>query len=108
MILEKMEIAYMNSMFSIALFSEEIEVDDTFRNMQKNILYAGMSNCESITFDFCRREMDCLDQVTKIAMKSQRKKWVEHYASIRKKVEEELGERGMVRVDNATSTTSNT
>ena len=35
MILEKMEIAYMNSMFSIALFSEEIEVDDTFRNMQK-------------------------------------------------------------------------
>lgn len=96
MTFEKMELAHMSSMFSIALFSEEIEVDDTFRNMQKNILYAGMSNCESITFDFSKREMNCLDQVTKIAMKSQRKKWVEHYASIRKKVEEELKERELI------------
>lgn len=94
MTFEKMELAYMSSMFSIALFSEEMELDDTFRNIEKKILYANMSSCESVTFEFSDQEMNCLDKVTKIAMKSERKEWIEHYGSIREKVEEELKERG--------------
>lgn len=108
MTLEKMELTCMSSMFSIALFSEEIEVDDTFGNIEKKILYANMSRCESITFEFSDQEMNCLDKVTKIAMKSERKEWIEHYGSIRGKVEEELKERGMILVDNATSTNHST
>lgn len=96
MTFEKMELAYISSMFSVALFSEEMEVDDTFRNIEKKILYANMSSCESITFDFSNREMNCLDKVTKIAMRSDRKGWVEHYGSIRKKVEKELKKRGLL------------
>lgn len=96
MTFEKMELAYISSMFSIALFSKEMEADDTFRGIEKNILYANMSNCESITFDFSDREINCLNKVTKIVMKSDRKEWVKHYGSIRKKVEEELEERGLL------------
>lgn len=108
MTFERFELTCISQMLSVASFSEEIEDDKVFARIEQKISYAIISGCESITFTFRDKEIECLDKATKIAVKNAEKEWIEHYGSIREKVEEELKERGMIRVDNATSTTSNT
>lgn len=108
MTFERFELTCISQMLSVASFSEEIEDDKVFARIEQKISYAIISGCESITFTFRDKEIECLDKATKIALKNAEKEWIEHYGSIRKKVEEEFKERGISQADNATSTTSNT
>lgn len=108
MTLERFELTCISQMLSVASFSEEIEDDKVFARIEQKISYAIISGCESITFTFRDKEIECLDKVTSIALENAEKEWIWSFRSIRKKVEEELKERGMIRVDNVTSTTSNT
>lgn len=108
MTLERFELTYISEMLSVASFLEEIEDEKAFARIEHKVRYGIISGCKSISFDFSDREMICLDKVTSIALENAEKEWIWSFRSIRKKVEEELKERGMIRVDNVTSTTSNT
>lgn len=63
------ELTCISQMLSAASFSEEIEDDKVFARIEQKISYAIISGCESITFTFRDKEIECLDKATKIAVK---------------------------------------
>lgn len=102
------ELLHLSTMLLDAKCTDDMRENDILEEIERKITYASMSGCERATFYFSDKRLICLVEATEVALKEKKEVFYELYEPVCRRVKEEAMKRGLIRVDNATSTTSNT